>query len=436
MNVQRSSTNTLERPGVRNRSEAHLQGRWLVLARMLWIAMVVLILAVFVATIPAFSDDFHHACATAACHTLIPPYTAQQYRAAGLSVNFALLYTYVLAIFVSLTFLTIGAVIFWLKSHDFMALSSSFALVTFAVTFNSGTLVALVPAWWLPIQIIAFLGSVFFGTFLYLFPNGRFVPRWTRWLVVGLVVYSAIDYFLPNSPLANSLPIGLLFVGLLLCVLVAQVYRYRWVSSQLERQQTKWVVFGVAIAIAGFLLVALLFWYNVLSLFPPSPLADLITGTAASVLILLIPLSLAFAILRSRLWDIDIIINRTLVYGSLTALLALLYFGLIVALQALFQGVFHQNNAVAIVISTLVIAALFQPLRHRIQNIIDRRFYRRKYDAAKTLAAFSATLRNEVDLEQLREQLLAVVQETMQPAHVSLWLRKTGQERKPNADRL
>ena len=436
MNVQRSSTNTLERPGVRNRSEAHLQGRWLVLARMLWIAMVVLILALLVATIPAFSDDLHHACATAACHTLIPPYTAQQYRAAGLSVNFALLYTYVLAIFVSLTFLTIGAVIFWLKSHDFMALSSSFALVTFAVTFNSGTLVALVPAWWLPIQIIAFLGSVFFGTFLYLFPNGRFVPRWTRWLVVGLVVYSAIDYFLPNSPLANSLPIGLLFVGLLLCVLVAQVYRYGWVSSQLERQQTKWVVFGVAIAIAGFLLVALLFWYNVLSLFPPSPLADLLTGTAASVLILLIPLSLAFAILRSRLWDIDIIINRTLVYGSLTALLALLYFGLIVALQALFQGVFHQNNAVAIVISTLVIAALFQPLRHRIQNIIDRRFYRRKYDAAKTLAAFSATLRNEVDLEQLREQLLAVVQETMQPAHVSLWLRKTGQERKPNADRL
>ena len=436
MNVQRSSTNTLERPGVRNRSEAHLQGRWLVLARMLWIAMVVLILALLVATIPAFSDDLHHACATAACHTLIPPYTAQQYRAAGLSVNFALLDTYVLAIFVSLTFLTIGAVIFWLKSHDFMALSSSFALVTFAVTFNSGTLVALVPAWWLPIQIIAFLGSVFFGTFLYLFPNGRFVPRWTRWLVVGLVVYSTIDYFLPNSPLANSLPIGLLFVGLLLCVLVAQVYRYRWVSSQLERQQTKWVVFGVAIAIAGFLLVALLFWYNVLSLFPPSPLADLLTGTAASVLILLIPLSLAFAILRSRLWDIDIIINRTLVYGSLTALLALLYFGLIVALQALFQGVFHQNNAVAIVISTLVIAALFQPLRHRIQNIIDRRFYRRKYDAAKTLAAFSATLRNEVDLEQLREQLLAVVQETMQPAHVSLWLRKTGQERKPNADRL
>jgi hypothetical protein len=117
------------------------------------------------------------------------------------------------------------------------------------------------------------------------------------------------------------------------------------------------------------------------------------------------------------------LINRTLVYGTLTVLLALVYVGLIFALQFLLRGIISQNNNVAIVVSTLAIAALFQPLRHRIQAIIDRRFYRRKYNAAKTLEAFSATLRNEVDLGQLREQLLNVVQETMQPAHVSLWLR-------------
>jgi hypothetical protein len=135
--------------------------------------------------------------------------------------------------------------------------------------------------------------------------------------------------------------------------------------------------------------------------------------------------------LRSRLWDIDIIINKALVYGLLTALLAVVYAGLIISLQFLLSGIIKQNNDVVIVISTLVIAALFQPLRHRIQRIIDHRFYRRKYDAAKTMEAFSNTLRNEVDLNHLREHLLGVVQETMQPAYMSLWLRSPQPTTKP-----
>ena len=144
-------------------------------------------------------------------------------------------------------------------------------------------------------------------------------------------------------------------------------------------------------------------------------------------------LGLGFVILRYRLWDIDVLINRTLVYVILTISLALIYLSLVVGLGALVSLFTRElgQSPVVIVVSTLAIYALFQPLRQRIQAIIDRRFYRRKYDAAKTLAAFSATLRQEVDLDQLRGQLLAVVQETMQPIHVSLWLRTTAPDRKP-----
>jgi hypothetical protein len=423
MNVQHATTEVTE--SRERHSSARLQGRCLLLGRIVWIAVVVLIMALFVASIPAIITTLNTACTTATCYLFFAPYSVKQIQAAGFSLNFYLTYLYAIQVFFWLAFLTIGAIIFWLKSHDFMALYTSFALVTFAVGFNSSTQAAYLPAaWWLPIQTIAFFGSVLFGTFFYLFPNGRFVPRWTGWLVVGWVVYSVVDYFFSNSPLNDSWLIKLLFLCLVVSLLVAQVYRYRRISSQLERQQTKWVIFGVSIGLVGFSLVIVLYYSNLLlSIFQFGPRYDLIAGTAIYVFILFIPLSIAFAILRSRLWDIDIIINRTLVYGTLTAILALVYFGLIFVLQYLLRGIINQNNDVAIVVSTLAIAALFQPLRHRLQQVIDRRFYRRKYDAAKTLEAFSATLRNEVDLTTLSDHLVAVVQETMQPAHVSLWLR-------------
>jgi len=241
-----------------------------------------------------------------------------------------------------------------------------------------------------------------------------------------IIVFIPVEWFydfLPYSSLNNDIWTNLIWIGIVISIMATQVYRYIRVSNLVQRQQTKWVVFAIIIGLlveAVFTLVAVFFP----SLNQSGSLYWLLYNNISTYALLLIPLSLFIAILRYRLWDIDNLINRALVYGILTILLALVYFGLIFALQYLLRGIFSQTNDVVIVISTLMIAALFQPLRKRIQTIIDLRFYRRKYDAVKTLEAFSATLRNEVDLNQLSEHLLEVVQETMQPAQVSLWLRK------------
>jgi hypothetical protein len=147
-------------------------------------------------------------------------------------------------------------------------------------------------------------------------------------------------------------------------------------------------------------------------------------GYAALISFTLVPIAVGFAVLRYRLYEIDIIINRTLVYGSLTISLALVYVGLVVSLQYVFRALTGGDSQLVIVASTLAIAALFNPLRGRIQSFIDRRFYRRKYDARKTLEEFSARLRDETDLDSLSEDLVGVVRETMQPEHTSLWLRR------------
>ncbi len=209
---------------------------------------------------------------------------------------------------------------------------------------------------------------------------------------------------------------GIITLVYLLLSLVAFFRGYRASRDAVTRQKLRWVVFaGLVSGISGIILWVL----------PTDILGfPIISNNVLGLLVVPFPLSIAIAILRHRLFDIDIIIHRTLVYSILSGALALVYFGSVVMLHFLFGGLTGQNNGLVIAGSTLGIAALFQPLRRYIQAVIDRRFYRHKYDAAKTLEAFGATLRNEVNLNTLREQLVAVVEETMQPAHVSLWLRK------------
>ena len=424
MNRQVSPTIDIERHGKRNGSGTPLQGAWLALARITWVAVSVLAVGLFVASLPSYFAYLHMPGTSAYSAPQLLPGDVQVLQRFGLSLDFYAWLEISMSVVILLVYVLVGLVLFWRKSDDRLALLASLSLVLFPVAFSSSVLGTLPAVWTLPAGIVELLGNVCLGFFFSIFPNGRLVPRWTGWLMVVWVAYWIISIFFPNSPLANSLLFLFPFPGVALCLIALQVYRYRRVSTPVQRQQTKWVVAGFAFSFGPLVVANTLEYVLLPQLFPKSALIIALVQWPFDLLLLLFPFSLGFAILRHRLWDIGVLINRTLVYGALTAILALIYAGLVLGLQALLGGLLHQTNAIALVVSTLAIVALFEPLRHRIQSIIDRRFYRRKYDAARIVAAYSATLRQEVDLNQLREHLVAVMQETMQPAHVSLWLRE------------
>jgi hypothetical protein len=424
----RASTTPPPLPAV---SDTRLRGRWLLLARAAWLVIVTYTLALFVGILPTSYMVLQAPCVgTLACNSGISLTAAgvEALRAAGFSMSDYATFTTVLTIAVSLVWVVVGLMIFWRRSDDWVALLGSCALIIY-YTGESGTIATLgfrYPVWILPVGLISFLSEVAITLFGVLFPNGRFVPRWMPWVVALHLLQTFLSIFPPpDSPLnSNNWPIvsPILSVGFLGIVIFSQIYRYRRVSNAVQRQQTKWVVFGVSSSLV--LLIGVLLAATLLSSDQTTLLGQAF-NTAWSLCLLPIPISIGIAMSRSRLWDIDTLINKALVYGSLTGLLGALYAGLIIGLEnlaGLFGGTAAQNPVV-LVISTLAIAAIFQPARRRLQALIDRRFYRKKYDGEKTLAAFSATLRQEVDLEQIHEQLLAVVNETMQPAHVSLWLR-------------
>jgi hypothetical protein len=327
----------------------------------------------------------------------------------------------------------VAVLLFWRRSHDLMALFVSLALLLFGVgAFEGGFLAAglstVSPGWRLPVAILGFVGELAFGIFVLIFPDGHFVPRWTRFAAVLLLLWWVPIYFFPGSPLDFTTWPGVAYFGgwaILLGIMGgAQVYRYRRVSTPRQRLQTKWVVYGFLGAGIGYFAGQLAVYFLAPALTSlRAILADLAGYTLAYSSILLIPICIGIAILRHRLYDIDVIIRRTLIYGLVTGMLGTIYAVSSILLQAGFYALTQQGSAVAVVGSTLAIVALFQPVRSQIQVLIDRRFYRRKYDAAKTLEAFSATLRTETNLEDVHALVLAVVEETMQPAHVSLWLR-------------
>ncbi len=291
-----------------------------------------------------------------------------------------------------------------------------------------GTAVSAV-GWIVSISLVPFL--------LLLFPTGRLTSRRWRFVAWPVAVAGALVLiagpFIPGqsgfAPLVNPLGvegtvgIAITVVGFggVVLILVAVVpsalslvFRYRRAVG-VERQQLKW--FAFAAALMGALIAADLLGLDDL-------LGDALWNLLGTASFMGLYVAVGVAILKYRLYDIDVVINRTLVYGALTVSLATVYFGSVVVLQAVFRVLAGQESQLAVVASTLVIAALFNPLRARVQELVDRRFYRRKYDAVKTLEAFSAKMRKETDLESLRSEILAVVRDTVQPTNVSLWLRR------------
>jgi hypothetical protein len=412
-----------------------LRGRWLLPARVAWVVLAITVLAIILFSIPSSFEHYSSVCTAASevCSSerVVHQATPEGVRAlgeTGLSLrSYALLNVVVDKVF-QLVWFAVGALIFWRRSDDRMALLVSVFLVSFgpvAVDPTSAyTLISSQPAWWFPVRSVNIVGIVSPALFFFLFPSGRFVPHWTRWLAVAFIVNDVSDLLFPQlysrSPSLETVSY-LVFLGGVVSAVWSQIYRYRRVSSPAQRQQSKWVVFGLTLGIAGTFPSQLPVDLSLVGGDTPLTLLFLKMGFALSLM--LIPLSIGVAVLRSRLFDIDVLINRTLVYGSLTATLVALYFVGIVVLQRLFVALTGEKSTLAVVASTLVIAALFTPLRRRIQFFIDRRFYRRKYDARKTLEAFSAQLRDETDLNALSDDLVGVVRETMQPVHVSLWLR-------------
>ena len=303
-----------------------LHGRWLFIARAGWVALTLLVLTLNAIAIPQANALMQAVCQPGAlCIYGLTPAEVRQIQQLGLSPGFLAAYQIGWDVGTTLIYTALAALIFWRRSADRMALFCAYMLVLFGGATYTGLLDlglrTVAPAWYWLVGGLELLAQVCVPTFFLLFPSGRFVPRWTRWGVLIFVLYVVWYVFLTNAYLGQlSGLISLVFAVLLLGLVGLQVYRYRRVSAYRERQQTKWVVFGLVVALGGFALFLI-----IANLFLPlkslnSPVAGvLIPTTVTNGLLLFIPISIAIAILRSRLYDIDTIINKALVYGLLTA---------------------------------------------------------------------------------------------------------------------
>jgi len=429
MSVQDAPTKT------RKRSQAldtHLHGHWLLLARAGWIVLVVLTLAIFFASLPVYVVLLQTPCAGMACalSQQLSPGQVGALKGMGLSPGDYAAYTVALTLASVVVYLVVSTLIIWRRPDDRMALLVALMLVMFGplvVTFNVSASPSL---WRVPNECLTILALSLFVLVFLLFPSGQFVPHWMRWTpVLFLAGLVPTAFFAPSMP--NTLVEQLiLLVGLgeLAILVVVQLYRYRRVSSPLQRQQTKWVVFGFAVPVTVDVLGNVPY-----VIFPelagPGSLYPLAHNVVVPFLPLFIPLSFGFAMLRHRLWDIDVLINRTLVYATLTAIIV----GVYVLVVGILSTLLHTfGNFLIALLATGLVAVLFQPLRARLQRGVNRLMYGERDDPYAVLSRLASRLEATLAPEAILPTIVETVAQALKLPYAAIAL-KQGDELIPAA---
>ena len=425
MNHSTASAHRAERFEPRSETDTRLYGYWLVLVRLVCFTLCVLSVGFYVAGVLSYIANHYMFCtgAAAACHTygnvVVPPT-----QGPGLSRDFVGIYVVVRDSIFSLGYWLVAAFLFWRRPDDRVALLATVSLGTFPIVFNIGFISTLSSPWWFPASVISFLGSLCYGLFFYVFPSGHFVPRWMRWVFVVALVYGVFNTFFPFAsfnPFSRSPVLSdLIFFGLIVSIVVVQIYRYRRVSSPAQRQQTKWVVYGVSMGWGAYLVnLTLSLFFPVLT--QTGPLISVITGAAVYGLLLLTPLSIGFAIVRARLWDIDVLINRTLVYGILSVCVVGVYVLVVGALGALIGT---SGNLVIELLATGLVAVLFQPLRAWLQRGVNRLLYGQRDEPYSVITQLSQRLEATLAPDAVLSTIVDTVAQALKLPYVAILLKQ------------
>ncbi len=401
------------------------------LARVGWIALTLLILLLSAIAIPRANALFQSICqpGTPCLSVQLTQADLHLLHQLGLSPGFLAAYQVGLDVGTLLIYSVLAALIFWQRSQDRMALFCAYCLMLTGGATYTGLLDvglrSVAPVWFWLVGVLELLGQVSFAVFFLLFPSGRFVPRWSRWGVPLIVLNEAWYVFFVNQFVGERSVLNpLLFAAQILGLVGLQIYRYRRISTRGERQQTKWVVFGFSLAIGGFVLLL------IIGTFLLSPEARnswvlnvLVEETVSGGLLLLIPISIAIAILHSHLWDIDIIINRTLVYGTLTASIVGIYVLVVGYLGALFRT---GGNPLISLIAAGLVAVLFQPLRELLQRGVNRLVYGQRDEPYTVISRLGQRLEATLAPEAVLPTIVETVAQALKLPYAAITLQQDG----------